>query len=51
MAILSTGFGYVLERPAMQRTFARAVPAFGAFGICFGTWYMLGALALVPYMF
>jgi hypothetical protein len=27
------------------------VPAFGAFGLCFGTWYALGALALVPYLF
>ena len=49
MALLSTGFGYVLARPRVQRAFARIVPAFGAFGICFGTWYMLGALAVVPY--
>jgi high-affinity nickel permease len=51
MAILSTGFGYVLGRPRMQRAFARIVPAFGAFGVCFGVWYALGALALVPYVF
>jgi hypothetical protein len=51
MAILSTGFGYVLGRPRMQRAFARIVPAFGAFGVCFGIWYALGALALVPYVF
>jgi high-affinity nickel permease len=49
MALLSTGFGYVLARPRVQRGFARIVPVFGAFGICFGTWYMLGALAVVPY--
>ena len=49
MALLSTGFGYVLARPRVQRGFARVVPVFGAFGVCFGTWYMLGALALVPY--
>jgi high-affinity nickel permease len=51
MAVLSTGFGYVLGRPRMQRAFARIVPAFGAFGVCFGVWYALGALALVPYVF
>ena len=45
MALLSTGFGYVLARPRVQRGFARVVPVFGAFGVCFGTWYMLGALA------
>jgi hypothetical protein len=26
------------------------VPLLGGFGICFGTWYALGALALVPYV-
>ena len=36
MALLSTGFGYVLGRPQMQRAFARVVPAFGAFSLCFG---------------
>jgi high-affinity nickel permease len=49
MALLSTGFAYVLARPRVQRGFARVVPLFGAFGVCFGTWYMLGALAVVPY--
>ena len=51
MAILSTGFGYVLGRPRLQRAFGRAVPAFGAFGVCFGVWYVLGALTIVPYAF
>jgi High-affinity nickel-transport protein len=51
MAALSTGFGHVLGRPRLRRAVARAVPAFGAFGVCFGTWYALGALALVPYVF
>jgi High-affinity nickel-transport protein len=51
MAILSTGFGYVLGRPRLQRTFGRVVPAFGAFGVCFGVWYVLGALTIVPYAF
>jgi high-affinity nickel permease len=51
MAVLSTGFGYVLGRPRMQHAFAQVVPAFGALGLCFGAWYALGALALVPYVF
>lgn len=51
MALLSTGFGYVLGRPAMQRAFARVVPAFGALSLCFGLWYVLGALTVVPYVF
>ena len=51
MAALSTGFGHVLERPSMQRRFARVVPALGGLGLCFGAWYALGALTLVPYVF
>ncbi len=51
MTMLSTGFGFVLGRPRMQLAFARVVPAFGALGVCFGAWYALGALALVPYAF
>jgi High-affinity nickel-transport protein len=50
MAILSTGFGYVLGRPRLQHAFGRAVPAFSAFGVCFGIWYVLGALTVVPYV-
>jgi high-affinity nickel permease len=51
MALLSTGFGYVLGRPSLQRSFARVVPLFAAFGVCFGCWYALGALTVVPYAF
>lgn len=51
MAVLSTGLGHVLGRPRAQRAFGRVVPAFGAFGLCFGTWYALGALAVIPYAF
>jgi len=50
MAILSTGFGYVLGRPRLQRAFGRVVPAFGALGVAFGVWYVLGALTVVPYV-
>jgi len=51
MAILSTGFGLALGRPRARRAFGRLVPVFGAFGVAFGTWYALGALALLPYVF
>lgn len=51
MAVLSTGFGLALGRPAARRVISRIVPVFGAVGVCFGTWYALGALALVPYVF
>jgi high-affinity nickel permease len=47
MAVLSTGFGHLLGRPRAQRAFGRLVPGFGAFGLCFGVWYALGALAIV----
>lgn len=48
MAMLSTGFGAALDRPAADRAPSRFVPAFGTIGLCFGSWYALGALALVP---
>jgi high-affinity nickel permease len=51
MALLSTGFGAILGRPRAQLAFGRIVPAFGAFGLFFGTWYALGALTVVPYVF
>ncbi len=51
MAVLSTGLGHALGRPAAQRAFGRLVPAFGAFGLCFGAWYALGALTVLPHSF
>jgi hypothetical protein len=51
MALLSTGFGLALGRPAARRALSRIVPVFGAIGLCFGTWYALGALTLMPYVF
>jgi high-affinity nickel permease len=50
MAMLSTGFGLALARPAARRAFSRIVPVFGVVGLCFGAWYTLGALTLVPYV-
>jgi len=51
MALLSSGFGAILGRPRAQLAFGRIVPAFGAFGLLFGTWYALGALTIVPSVF
>jgi high-affinity nickel permease len=51
MAMLSTGFGLALSRPAARRPLSRIVPAFGVIGLAFGAWYALGALTLVPYVF
>jgi high-affinity nickel permease len=51
MAMLSTGFGLALARPAARRALSRIIPVFGVVGLCFGAWYTLGALTLVPYAF
>ncbi len=51
MAVLSAGLGHVLSRRRAQAALGRVVPAFGAFGLCFGAWYALGALAVVPHVF
>jgi len=49
MAVLSTGFSRALARPGPQRALARVIPAIGVAGVCFGTWYAAGAVALAPY--
>jgi high-affinity nickel permease len=50
MALVSTGFGATLSRPAVSRSLHRVVPALGVGSLAFGTWYALGALSLVPYV-
>ena len=49
MALLSTAFGVAIAKGPIGRNFGRLVPALGALGIAFGTWYMLGALGVVTY--
>jgi hypothetical protein len=49
MAVLSSGFGLTLARPAVQRGFARLAPAFALASLAFGIWYALGAQHVVPY--
>jgi hypothetical protein len=49
MAVLSSGFGYVLTRgPVVRRVLALA-PAMGVITLLFGAWYALGALNAVHY--
>jgi cytochrome c biogenesis protein CcdA len=49
MALLSTGFGLALSHGLLRRRLNTIAPALGAASLAFGTWYGLGALALVPY--
>jgi cytochrome c biogenesis protein CcdA len=51
MALLSWGFGRALASRPLRRRLRATVPAFGATGLLFGTWYALGALGTVPYAF
>ena len=51
MAVLSSGFGLTLSRPAARRSFAKLAPAVGVASLAFGIWYALGAQNLVPYAF
>jgi high-affinity nickel permease len=51
MALVSTGWGLALGRPAVKRSFHRVTPALGLTSLAFGVWYALGALTLVPYRF
>jgi High-affinity nickel-transport protein len=50
MAAASTGFGFVLTRPAVAARYAAIVPALGVLSLAFGLWYMLGAVQAVPYV-
>ena len=45
------GSAYALGRPRPGAPSHGSSRSFGAIGVCFGTWYALGALALVPYVF
>jgi hypothetical protein len=45
MAVLSTGAGYALARPAVRSRLPRLVPALGVLALLFGVWYALAAVA------
>jgi hypothetical protein len=51
MAIVSTGFGLVLDSGRVRRSFDRLAPALGVASLAFGAWYALGAQGVVPYVF
>jgi ABC-type nickel/cobalt efflux system permease component RcnA len=51
MTMLSSGYGLVLTRGAVRRSFNRLAPAVGAVSIGFGVWYALAALSVAPYYF
>jgi ABC-type nickel/cobalt efflux system permease component RcnA len=51
MAAVSAAFGHALGRGPLLRRFALVAPVFGAAGLAFGVWYVLGALSAVPYAF
>ncbi len=50
MAVVSTCFGVALSGRA-DGLRARLTPAVGLVSLAFGTWYVLGAAQLVPYLF
>jgi high-affinity nickel permease len=51
MALLSTGFGFVLSSGRVRRSFDRVAPVLGVASLAFGVWYALGAQGIVPYAF
>jgi ABC-type nickel/cobalt efflux system permease component RcnA len=48
MALVSSGFGYLLTRDAVSRRFAPLVPVFASLSLAFGAWYFWSALQGVP---
>ena len=51
MAVVSTGFGLVLDTGRVRRSFDRLAPVFGVATLAFGAWYALGAQGVLPYVF
>jgi high-affinity nickel permease len=49
MATLSTGLGFTLGRPRVRSAFPAVAPLIGLASLCFGIWYVLGALQIAPY--
>ena len=49
MSLLSSGFGFALARPNVQRRIARFAPVLGMASLAFGVWYALGAQSVLPY--
>jgi hypothetical protein len=51
MALMSTGFGLVLDTARVRHSFDRIAPLVGVASLAFGAWYALGAQGVVPYVF
>jgi hypothetical protein len=51
MAVVSTGFGLVLDAGRVRRSFDRLAPVLGVASLAFGAWYALGAQGVLPYVF
>jgi hypothetical protein len=45
MGVLSLGAGYLLARAPVRRRLPGLVPILGTFGLVFGLWYAVGAVA------
>lgn len=50
MALLSSGFGYVITRGPVRTRMLAFAPAMGLLTLAFGGWYTIGALGAVPYV-
>lgn len=51
MGLATLGFTHVLARRQVAVRLESAIPAIASLGIAFGTWYALGSLEAVPYVF
>jgi ABC-type nickel/cobalt efflux system permease component RcnA len=50
MSALSLVFGVTVSSNRVQGSFNRVAPALGVASLAFGAWYVLGALAVAPYV-
>jgi hypothetical protein len=51
MGLATLGFTHILARRRVAVRLESAIPAIASLGIAFGTWYALGSLEAVPYVF
>ena len=51
MTVVTVGFGLTLTARPVAAASNTAIPALGALGLAFGTWYAAAAWTLAPYPF
>jgi len=51
MGVATLVFGHVLTRRGVAFRLESFIPVLGVLGMLFGTWYALGSLEAVPYVF